>query len=180
MFDVGARLKYLRKVHLLSQRELAKRAGMTNSTISAIEKNSVSPSVSSLKKILNVIPISLAEFFDAEEPEVSSFFFPSSKMIDVGTGGVLRKIMSKSNEDYSILLMDETFLPGASTGDMMTHEGEETGIIIEGEVQLTVGQKTELLCSGDGYHFSSETAHRFENISNKPCRLVCCTTPVAF
>ena len=52
ILDVGARLKTIRKLKGLSQRELAKRAGVTNSTISMIEKNSVSPSVSSLKKVL--------------------------------------------------------------------------------------------------------------------------------
>ena len=37
--DVGARLKVVRKKRGLSQRELAKRAGVTNSTISLIEQN---------------------------------------------------------------------------------------------------------------------------------------------
>ncbi|WP_428994944.1 helix-turn-helix domain-containing protein, partial [Escherichia coli] len=53
--DVGARLQTIRKLKGLSQRELAKRAGVTNSTISMIEKNSVSPSISSLKKVLGGI-----------------------------------------------------------------------------------------------------------------------------
>ncbi|MBP8195099.1 MAG: helix-turn-helix transcriptional regulator, partial [Azonexus sp.] len=43
--DVGVRLQSIRKLKGLSQRELAKRAGVTNSTISMIEKNSVSPSI---------------------------------------------------------------------------------------------------------------------------------------
>jgi DNA-binding XRE family transcriptional regulator len=41
--DVGAHLKAVRKMHGLSQRELAKRAGVTNGTISLIEQNRVSP-----------------------------------------------------------------------------------------------------------------------------------------
>ena len=61
--DIGASLKAVRKLKGLSQRELAKRAGVTNSTISMIEKNSVSPSVSSLKKVLAGIPMSLVDFF---------------------------------------------------------------------------------------------------------------------
>jgi len=36
--DVGERLQSIRKLKGLSQRELAKRAGVTNSTISMIEK----------------------------------------------------------------------------------------------------------------------------------------------
>jgi DNA-binding XRE family transcriptional regulator len=51
--DVGAHLKAVRTMYGLSQRELAKRAGVTNGTISLIEQNRVSPSVSSLKKVLD-------------------------------------------------------------------------------------------------------------------------------
>lgn len=61
--DVGERLQAIRKLKGLSQRELAKRAGVTNSTISMIEKNSVSPSISSLRKVLSGIPMSMVEFF---------------------------------------------------------------------------------------------------------------------
>lgn len=64
--DVGERLQAIRKLKGLSQRELAKRAGVTNSTISMIEKNSVSPSISSLRKVLGGIPMSMVEFFSEE------------------------------------------------------------------------------------------------------------------
>ena len=64
--DVGERLQSIRRLKGLSQRELAKRAGVTNSTISMIEKNSVSPSISSLRKVLGGIPMSMVEFFSEE------------------------------------------------------------------------------------------------------------------
>ncbi len=78
---VGVRLKSLREFHGWSQRELAKRAGVPNSAISVIEQGSVSPSVSSLAKVLKGFPLSLADFFSInvdrlnakvthEEPEV--------------------------------------------------------------------------------------------------------------
>ncbi|WP_287880143.1 helix-turn-helix domain-containing protein, partial [Aquitalea sp.] len=58
--DVGARLRVVRERAGLSQRELAKRAGVTNGTISLIEQNRVSPSISSLKKVLEGMPMTLA------------------------------------------------------------------------------------------------------------------------
>ena len=73
--DVGARLKVVRKKRGLSQRELAKRAGVTNSTISLIEQNRVSPSVSSLKKVLDGVPLSLQAFFVEEVPVQQQVFY---------------------------------------------------------------------------------------------------------
>ncbi len=53
--DIGHRLKAVRTKAALSQRELAKRSGVTNGFISQIEKNQVSPSVASLRKVLEGI-----------------------------------------------------------------------------------------------------------------------------
>ena len=61
--SLGARILQLRSLMGLSQRELAKRAGMTNSVISTIEQDKVSPSVSSLAKLLSGLGLSLSEFF---------------------------------------------------------------------------------------------------------------------
>lgn len=60
---LGLRLKAIREFYGWSQRELAKRAGVPNSAISVIEQGSVSPSVSSLEKVLSGFSISLADFF---------------------------------------------------------------------------------------------------------------------
>ena len=50
IFDLGQRLRALRLARGLSQRELAKRAGVSNAIISLIEQNRSSPSVGSLKR----------------------------------------------------------------------------------------------------------------------------------
>lgn len=180
MIDVGERLKKLRKSRALSQRELAKMAGITNGSISAIEKNTVSPSVSSLKKLLDAIPISLSEFFAMEMEEESSVFFSAESMANVGTGGVMRRIMGKHNPEQKLLLIDETFPEFTDTGDLMSHQGEETGLVISGEIEVTVGNEVRILKAGDGYHFNSEVPHVFRNISTTPCRIICCATPAEF
>ncbi|WP_239507390.1 helix-turn-helix domain-containing protein, partial [Klebsiella pneumoniae] len=73
--DLGNRLRYVRIANNLSQRELAKRAGVTNSTISLIESNSTNPSVGALKRILDGIPIGLAEFFAIEPDRPRQVFY---------------------------------------------------------------------------------------------------------
>ena len=67
--NIGARLKAVRQSNGLSQRQLAKRAGVTNATISLIESNRLNPSVGSLKRVLDGVPISLADFFALEVGE---------------------------------------------------------------------------------------------------------------
>lgn len=97
--DVGARLQTIRKLKGLSQRELAKRAGVTNSTISMIEKNSVSPSISSLKKVLGGIPMSLVEFFslDLEQDSHTQVVYKADELIDISSGAVSMRLVGKAH-----------------------------------------------------------------------------------
>ena len=89
---LGARLQAVRKPYDLTQGELAKRSGVTNATISLIETTKVCPSLSSLKKILDGIPMSLADFFTFEAgPGVEQVFLPTSNQPDVGSGLLLRQ-----------------------------------------------------------------------------------------
>lgn len=102
--DVGARLQTIRKLKGLSQRELAKRAGVTNSTISMIEKNSVSPSISSLKKVLGGIPMSLVEFFslDLEQDSHTQVVYKADELIDISSGAVSMRLVGKAHPSRAI------------------------------------------------------------------------------
>lgn len=62
---IGYRLKTLRQKLGISQRELARRAGVPNGNLSLIEQGKVSPSISSLEKILRAVKVNLGEFFSS-------------------------------------------------------------------------------------------------------------------
>ncbi len=181
--DVGVRLQSIRKLKGLSQRELAKRAGVTNSTISMIEKNSVSPSISSLKKVLAGIPMSLVEFFslEVEQDNHTQVVYKASELVDLSSGAVTMKLVGKAHPSRAIAFLDETYPPGSDTGDeMLTHEGEESGLLVNGRLELTVSGEIYILESGDSYYFESSKPHRFRNPFEEPARLISATTPANF
>ena len=180
--DIGFRLQTVRTLKGLSQRELAKRAGVTNSTISLIEQNKVSPSVSSLKKVLGGIPISLAEFFtlDIAESEDSPFY-PVDEQPDVGTNEIHYYLVGKHRSNRQIGLLREVMPPGSDTGEsMLEHEGEEGGVVIQGQIELTVGEQVRVLGPGEGYYFESRIPHRFRNVGEIDAILVSANTPASF
>ncbi|SDU32252.1 cupin domain-containing protein [Halopseudomonas salegens] len=181
--DVGARLKTIRKLKGLSQRELAKRAGVTNSTISMIEKNSVSPSVSSLKKVLSGIPLSLVEFFslELEQDNQHPVIYRSHELLEIGSGEVSMQLVGKAFPNRALAFLRETYPPGADTGpDMLQHDGEEAGTIAGGRLELTVNGEVFVLENGDSYYFDSSLPHRFNNPFDEPCLLISATTPANF
>ena len=124
--DVGSHLKAVRTLYGLSQRELAKRAGVTNGTISLIEQNRVSPTVSSLKKVLDGIPMSLAEFFTLDLQASPQLFYARDDLVDIGDGSVSLRLVAAKRPNRAMTIMHERYRAGADTGaEMLRHQGEE-------------------------------------------------------
>ncbi|MDQ2102491.1 cupin domain-containing protein [Azospirillum isscasi] len=183
-FDVGARLKEIREEHGLSQRALAQRAGVTNGTISLIEQNRSSPSVSSLRKVLQGIPMTMAEFFAPDNlPPPEQIFFKNSELVELagelkGTVGDLSFRQVGDLRGRTIQMLHERYAPGADTGrTMLQHNAEETGLVIRGSIELTVGKHKTILGPGDAYLFDSRIPHRFRNVGDEECELISACTP---
>ena len=186
--DVGARLRAVRETRGLSQRELAARAGLTNGTISLIEQNKSSPSVASLKSLLDAIPMTMSEFFSdlengAGEPK---YFYTPDEFTELSPQdrGLDARLSLRQLGDatrHALMVLHETYPPGADTGpDLLSHEAEEAGIVISGIVEVTVGDQVRVLNPGDGYIFDSRLPHRFRNIGRDPCTIVSACTPPTF
>jgi transcriptional regulator with XRE-family HTH domain len=179
--DLGRRLKQMRERAGLSQRALAKRAGITNSTISLIEANSTNPSVGALKRILSAIPVGLAEFFTATEDDGKSFVHRARDLPEIGTGPISYRQVGGTMAGRKLQMLWECYQPGSDTGRIpLSHDGEECGIVISGRLEVTVDGVREVLDAGDAYSFESRREHRFRCVGDAPVRLVSACTPPSF
>ena len=181
--EVGARLRVLRTARGLSLRALAESAGVTAGALSQIENAKNSPSVSTLKKILAALGLTLGEFFarDAGDGE-SIFAFRAGEMVNLASGAGL-KYMSLPGPaaGRAIQIMDENYTPDADTGpELYSHAGEEGGVCIAGEIELTVDGRCEVLGPGDAFYFASTLPHRWRNVGRGPGRLISACTPPSF
>ncbi len=186
-FDVGARLKALRTQFGLSQRQLADAAGVPHGQISMIETNRSSPSVASLRKILGGFGISMSEFFEPDGVASQQPFFTPSELRDLtsllygANKSAAQKIAIKQVGDakaHGLQVLHEVYEPGADTGDsMIEHEANEGGIVVAGELEITVGSEIRVLKAGDAYLFNSREPHRFRNVSDRQAIVISACTP---
>ena len=181
IIDLGSRLRHVRTLHNLSQRELAKRAGVTNSTISLIESNTSNPSVGALKRILDGIPIGLAEFFAFEPALPKKAFYREDELVEIGKGPISYRQVGESLFGRTLQLLRERYEPGADTGIVpLVHDSEEGGIILSGRLEVTVDDERRVLGPGDAYYFESRRPHRFRCVGPVPCEIVSACTPPTF
>ena len=179
--DVGARLRALRLMHGLSQRALALRAGVSNAIISLIEQNRTSPSVGSLKKVLDGLPISLADFFGMELGPRPQVFFAGDELTEIAGGGISFRQIGRDLAGRALQILHERYEPGADTGEtMLRHASEEGAVVIRGQLEVTVGDQRRVLGPGEAYYFDSRLPHRFRNLGEEVCELVSACTPPSF
>lgn len=174
----------------MSQRDLATRAGLTSGAISLIEQNKSSPSVSSLKALLDAIPMTMSEFFaEVENAGPPKYFYGTSEFVelspqDIGMGNGAARLSLRqlgNASEHSLQILHEHYPPGTDTGpDMLSHEGEEAGIIVSGVIEVTVNDQVRVLNPGEGYLFDSRLPHRFRNIGDSACVIISACTPPTF
>ena len=140
--DVGPRLRALRTRLGLSQRALAKRAGVPSSTVSLIEGGHTNPSIGSLKRLVDAAGISLGDFFNLEVRDENQVFFKASDLVEISRGDVSYRQVGASGAS-SLQILYETYQPRSDSGRiLLSHEGEEGGIVISGKLEVTVGDQT--------------------------------------
>lgn len=175
---VGARLKAVREQAGLSQRELAKRAGVTNSTVSLIELESHAPSLASLHRILKAIPISMADFFALPASKQNVLYYDADDLAIVSRGEVDMRVMGGERRDKKLQMFIEHYAPGTDTGETaITHEGETAALIIEGTVELHTSEGARKIEAGGGFHILGAEPYRLINVGKTMAVVACAVTP---
>jgi len=179
--ELGPLLRRLRTARNLTLRELATSAGVTESFLSQVERGVATPSIASVQRIARGLGLSIADLFAEVESgglvvraaERRRIQYPGLGAVDEfltrGKGGRLQVIMSIVE-------------PGGGTGDEpYTHESdEEVLIVLEGELDLWVGDEHFHLEEGDAVTHSSRVPHRNTNNGTRPARILFCSTPPSY
>lgn len=122
----------------------------------------------------------LADFF-ASEGTPAKVFYRAGELTEIGRGGVSYRQVGTDLTGKALQILTERYQPGADSGRIpLKHQGEEAGVIIRGELEVTVGDQRAVLGPGDAYYFSSAEPHRFRNVGAEPCELVSVCTPPSF
>lgn len=166
-FDVGARLLALRQERGRSQRELARMAGVTNANLSMIEQGRVSPSITTLEKILYALGLSLPEFFAGSDPAAD--IFPRQRLAHLTRDGSEYRILPTPLNCLGPHLAQQTLAPGAVTvGGWLGRRAWISGLVQAGELSLLLDGQRHSLRAGDGFRFHLKRPHSFANDTGDP------------
>ena len=180
--ELGRRLKKIRSSAGLSLHDLAGKADCSESAISKIENGKGNPSLNLLHRLASALNVSIGHLFIEEND--NRFVLRKGQRPIMGNlspshGVSLEALMSRQSEH---LLQAHIHIvePGGKTDVDISHEGEEVGYVLEGELDLVVDGKSVHLNEGDSFFFQSEKAHRYANNGSKKARIIWVNTPPTF
>ncbi|WP_374445196.1 cupin domain-containing protein [Stella sp.] len=180
---LGARLRAFRQQRGLSLKQLSERSDLSVGMLSQIERGVATPSLRALGRLRDVYGVPLARFFDEEAAAAA----PASDDVVQRAGGCRRvefpeermakELVSPASArtlEMMVIVMDAG---GGSGPEAYAHEGEECGHVLEGAIDLWVGDRTWRLGEGDSFQFASHTPHRFHNPGPGRARVLWTVTP---
>jgi len=180
--QIGARVRHARVVVGMRMRELAKKIGCAESSISKIESGHVVPSLQMLQRIVEALGRDLSSFFgaDLDAPAIiqraGQRVVTNTDPIRYGQGIRYERMVAFASGNLleaNIHIVE----PGGHKEDRVTHQGETFGFVIEGEIELTIEGSAYLLGASDSFSYKNHLTSSYRNPGKSVARILWVNTP---
>ena len=176
---VGERIKKLRELKKLSLGDVAQRSGISEQILESIEADATAPPLGTLTKLARALEMKMGYLLTAGEPKP---FVITRK--DERKPVSRHAAEQQSKYGYSYLSLSpgmrdrnmEPFLvtlsPTLEEVPGSVHEGEEFIYVLEGEMEVVIGEHREVLYPGDTIYYHSSIPHVVKCHQGKPSKIL--------
>jgi transcriptional regulator with XRE-family HTH domain len=202
--DFGTKLRAKRLRQKMTLKQLAEKTGLSISLLSEIERGLAQPSMSSLKRIVRAMDLSMFNLVEEQaDPNGNQGRLalrstraasPEAYITDIRIvrAGKRKKLMYPSFPALFELLTPDLnrmieilygkFEPGFNSGPEPIKDppGEKCAIILEGCLEMEIGEKTVRLEEGDSVYYPGDAQVSLKVIGNKACHSILVVTPPTF
>ncbi len=182
---LGGRLKHARLVAELTLKQVALQAGCSESLISKLEHDAASPSLAMLHRLARALNTNIsdltAETWQEDEPVQTASKRSRTRFIKRNKGGGIElERLTPSRKGMLLQGNIHIIAPGTRSDGLIEHHGEEMGYVLQGTIELIIGDKSYPLSAGDSFHFPSHLPHGYHNTGDEEAQVLWVNTPVTF
>lgn len=177
---VGEKIKELREKKGLSLKDLADLTGFSTALLSQMENHLVSPSLGTIIKLAGALGVKVGDFWGEtkgepftivrkdERKKVSRFASKDGVRYGYAYESLGFEKKDRHMEPFIVTLEPAT-VPTTKTS---VHEGEEFIFVLEGEMEVILGNHTDVLYPGDSIYYDSTIPHRVQCHQNKITKIL--------
>ena len=179
--DVGERLRAIRNRRRLTLREVADRAGLSESFLSQVERGRASASIASLRRIADGLGVAMSDLFQPLEPTRARVLRRADRPT-LAFGILGRKMLLTPKPLHELEVFVGELDPGGSTGaEQYAHgDSEELFVVLRGSVLLELGDELHELETGDSIDYRSSTPHRISNAGEDAAEVMWIISPPSY
>jgi transcriptional regulator with XRE-family HTH domain len=175
----GKTLREIRNRRKLTMKELSQKAGVSESLISQIETDKVSPAIDTLLRITDELNIDFEYLFKKYKRTPKIIIIKKKERKKIIDGPVNYELLSKIyGPENSIEAYYLEIKPGKNKKNSeYGHPGSELGIITEGKGEIQIAGSTYRLAEGDSVSFNADEPHTLINTGAEPLKAYWIITP---
>jgi transcriptional regulator with XRE-family HTH domain len=179
---IGEKLRHIRKKAQKTLKDVANRAGCSESMLSKIELGRAAPSLDLLSKLAETVGASVAQLFDDELKQPICVYNDGTRpVIELGS----QRMHSRSRLERLVPFEHGRQLnanlhvvpPGGGSAGVLVHPGEEVGYVIEGYIEVTIDGRSYPVGPGGSFFFPSTLPHSYRNVGTVTARIVWANSP---
>lgn len=167
---VGETIKAIRAKKGYTLRQVAERTGLSVGFLSNVERDINSPTISSLAKIAQALDTSLVDLFESTNAKESMVVRKAERknLFASEPSRTTYDLLSPRNRRLQAILI--TIEPGGDYGEIAYgHPGDEFGLVIAGALEITAGEESHVLASGDSIYIEALVPHKYRNHGQERC-----------
>jgi len=176
---LGVRLRHTRLVAGLTLIQLAKKAECSESLISKIERGSATPSLVMLHRLAVALDTNISTLMSEEMPVVGPVLRVGERPV-IKTGGISLERLVLPTRGGLLQANIHIVEPGAESDGQIEHVGEEVGYVLEGTLELRLGDDRYEITTGDVFTFASNVPHGYSNIGKAVAKVLWVNSPATF
>lgn len=163
--ELGNKIRKLRLSLGLTQEDVAARADLARSFISQVETGKTSPTLENLERIIKAVGSDLKSFFSDFKSQKVLYKRDERVPVYDEPEGITSQMLMNEVEDKKIDAFIVSLEPGSETEVEDFHEGDEFGFVFEGELTLSLDEKSYELNEGDCFYYQADKIHQLKNHS---------------
>ena len=177
---LGDKIRSLRLKQKISIEQLSAMSGLSKGLISQIERDITGPSVASLWKISKALNVTMNHFFDEYDNFNQVVRKDERKKIMMKNGNRTYELLCPNLKNQLEMLWIDIEPNDSSSEELISHEGEECGVVIKGTLRVLSGENVYDLNEGDSIYLDSTIPHRYVNVGTELAVSVWAMTPPSF
>jgi transcriptional regulator with XRE-family HTH domain len=180
---LGQAIRAHRKNAGMTLVDLAKKADFSISYLSQIERDLLTPSIATLRRVADALAIPAGQLLlkngtRANSP-VAVVRRNERKQLAFPGSSVHYELLTPDMRRRSSLLWVEA-PAGSDSGPVFSHEGEDGVVVLKGTIEVEVGSVWHRLQRGDCIYFNAGIPHRWRNSGSEPAEAIWLSTPPSF